>query len=266
MHPTRRCRCLAAILSLSLTVPFFSRADEAKPAAPAAQAGELSRACIPVAKNKKRHEGFLKDKEEQLKKGPIQLVFVGDSITDGWRKPAAGEGDNRKGGKEIWDAAFGQYNPLNLGISGEHTEDVLWRLQNGEIDGIKPKLFVMMIGTNNLAHKPEQTPQDVIAGIHCLVKTIEEKQPQAKILLLGIFPRSPEPTGKYRDEIKQVNDAVSKLDGSDPHVKYLDIGSKFLEADGKLPKSIMPDSLHPNTHGYQIWADAIKPTVDAMMK
>jgi lysophospholipase L1-like esterase len=221
-------------------------ASEAKP-----------RSCIPVDKNHKRHEGFLKDKEDALKKGPIGVVFVGDSITDGWRG---------KNGKSTYDKAFGDYNPYNIGISGEHTEDVLWRLENGEIDGYEAKLFVMMIGTNNLAHPPQQTPEEVIEGIRCLVKTIEAKQPKAKILLLGIFPRGAEASDPFRAKIKQVNEAVAKLDDGGQRVRFLDIGDKFLAEDGKLPKDVMPDSLHPNSKGYEIWGAAIKPAVDEMMK
>ena len=131
--------------------------------------------------NVKRHDGFMKDKEELLKKGPVHLVFIGDSITDGWR------------GKPSYEAAFGGYNPYNIGISGEHTEHVLWRLQNGELDGVSPELVVMMIGTNNLAHKPEQAPADVADGIKTLVNTIKEKTPKAKILLLAVFPRDEQP-------------------------------------------------------------------------
>jgi beta-glucosidase len=240
-------RVLAAVLMVGMSTSLL-RADEPR--------SDLPRSCVPVDKNHKRHEGFLKDKEEALKKGPIQVVFVGDSITDGWR------GGN---GKKTWEANFGQYNPLNIGISGEHTEDVLYRLQNGEIDGFQAKLFVMMIGTNNLAHPPQQTPGEVIAGIKCLVKTIKDKQPGAKILLLGIFPRGSEASDPFRAKIKEVNEAIAKMDDGGKSVKFMDIGEKFLVSDGKLPKEVMPDYLHPNAKGYGIWAEAVKGTVDEMV-
>lgn len=210
-------------------------------------------ASTPKQANLKRHEGFLKDKEALLTKGPIHLVFIGDSITDGWR------------GKPSYEAAFGAYNPYNIGISGEHTEHVLWRLQNGEIDGIAPELIVMMIGTNNLAHAPQQAPEDVADGIKTLVATIKEKQPKAKILLLGIFPREVEPTGELRKKVNTVNAIIAKLDDG-ATVKYMDIAPKFLDAQGKLSKDIFPDSLHPNGKGQEIWAAAIKPTVDDILK
>jgi beta-glucosidase len=197
----------------------------------------------------------MKDKAEALKRGPIDLVFVGDSITDAWR----GGGQNK-----LYTERWGKHNPLNLGISGDKTEHVLWRLENGEIDGIQPKLVVMMIGTNNLGNPPQATPQDTAAGVKCLVEKIREKLPKSKILLLGVFPRGREANDPFRAQIKIVNDTISKLDdGKD--VKYLDVSDKFLAADGKLPEEIMPDALHPNEKGYQIWADAMGPTIDEMM-
>ncbi len=203
-------------------------------------------------KDRRRHEQFLKDKAELLKKGPIQVVFIGDSITDGWRG----------GGLATWQTAFGdKYNALNLGIGGDQTQHVLWRIDHNELDGISPKVVVMMIGTNN----SRSSAVDMIAGVAADVAAVHAKLPEAKILLLGIFPRSAKPHDDVRVKIKEVNDVLSKLDGKD-NVKYLDIGAKFLEADGTLPKSIMPDALHPNAKGYVIWAEAIGPTVEELAK
>ena len=203
----------------------------------------------------KRHEGFLTDKEEALKKGPVDLLFVGDSITDAWRR-----GDQYKLFQERW----GKHNPLNLGIGGDRTQHVLWRLQNGEVEGLKPKVVVLMIGTNNLGSK--DSVEDTIAGVKAVVGSLRDKLPDSKILLLAVFPRGMEPDNAFRAQIKSVNEAIAKLDDGGKHVKYLDIGPKFLAADGTLTKEIMPDALHPNEKGYQIWADAIQPTLDEMMK
>lgn len=205
--------------------------------------------CIPSVKNPERHEAFLKDKENLLKKGPIQVVFIGDSITDGWR------------GRPVWSKNYDKYNTLNLGIGGDRTEHVLWRVQNGEFDGLDPKAVVMMIGTNNSGSPADE----IIAGIKCDVDAIHAKVPNAKILLLGVFPRSPKATDPVRAKLKEVNEAISKLDGKD-NVKYLDIGDKFLESDGSLSNTIMPDYLHPNDKGYEIWAAAIQPTLDELVK
>ena len=203
----------------------------------------------------KRHEGFLQDKAEALKNGPVDLLFVGDSITDAWRR-----GKQNELFKERW----GKHNPLNLGIGGDRTQHVLWRLENGEVEGLKPKVVVLMIGTNNLGNK--ESVEDTTAGVKAVVASLREKLPESKILLLAVFPRGMEPDHAFRAQIKTVNESIAKLDDGGRHIKYLDIGDKFLAPDGTLTKEVMPDALHPNEKGYQIWADAIQPTLDEMMK
>ena len=205
---------------------------------PLASAGEPN-TTKPVEKDGQRHKGFLADIKKM--NGNIDLVFVGDSITDGWRG----------GGKAVWQKHFAAHKPLNLGISGDRTEHVLWRLKNGELEGYKARLFVVMIGTNNGG----DSAPDVAAGIEAIVKEIAGKQPQAKILLLGIFPRSEKPDGT-RQKNEEVNKLIAKLDDKKT-VTFLDIGDKFLDKDKVLSKDIMPDALHPNAKGYEIWANAI---------
>lgn len=204
----------------------------------------------------KRHEGFLKDKQTALAKGPIQFVLIGDSITDAWRSV----------GKQVLNTAFGAWNPYNIGISGDQTQHVLWRIDQGELDGIEPnpKAAMIMIGTNNMSPKTEAA--DIADGVTRIVKKVREKLPNTKILLLGIFPRDAKADDPIRAKIKAVNEIISKLDDGGKTVVYLDIGPKFLADDGSLPKEIMPDLLHPNAKGYQIWADAVKPTIETMMK
>ena len=200
----------------------------------------------PAEKDAPRHTGFLADIK---KAGEINLVFVGDSITDGWRG----------GGKAIWQKHFAPFKALNLGISGDRTEHVLWRMKNGELDGYKARLFVIMIGTNNGG----DSAQDVAAGIEAIVKEIKTKQPQARILLLGIFPRGEKPDAT-RAKNDEVNTIIAKMDDNKT-LKYLDIGDKFLTPDKTLTKEIMPDFLHPNSKGYDIWAQAIEPTVKQLL-
>lgn len=236
---------IIASLLLCICIPA-ARADDAK-------AEAKPKSCMPAIKDPGRHDGFMKDREALEKKGPIQLVFEGDSITDGWRG----------GGKQVFNEYYKKYNTFNTGISGDRTEHLLYRLDEGEIDGLHPKAVMLMIGTNNLGAR--QSVRDTIAGVTCVVKTIHEKVPEAKILLLGIFPRGDKPDDHFRGEIKQVNEALSKLNGQD-NVTYLDIGEKFLQPDGTLPPDIMPDYLHPNAKGYKIWAEAVQPTLDEMMK
>jgi len=181
--------------------------------------------------------------------GKIDLAIVGDSITARWR------------GSENWTKHWGSYRAVNMGIGGDQTQNVLWRLQNGQLDGYKARLFVVMIGTNNLWDKTAQ-PAEVAAGIKAIIDLIQAKQPQAKILLLGIFPRGEKPN-PGREKIAAVNDLISKFAGGVVH--YMDIGDKFLEADKSISKEVMHDSLHLAPKGYDIWADAIGDKVKELL-
>jgi lysophospholipase L1-like esterase len=198
-----------------------------------------------------RHEGFLRDLKAT--NGKVGILFVGDSITDGWRGS----------GKEVFAKTYGAMDPYNIGIGGDRTEHVIWRLQHGEIEGISPKAAVLMIGTNNLG---ANTNEEIVKGVTKIVKILNDKLPTTKVLLLAIFPRAMNADNPLRTRIKDINEELAKLDDGGQHVKYLDIGQKFLEADGTLPKEIMPDALHPNAKGYQIWADATAPALAELMK
>jgi len=180
--------------------------------------------------------------------GGIQLIFDGDSITDGWQS----------GGRPIWMERYAKHNAFDFGISGDRTEHVLWRLSQGQVNNIHPKLIAIMIGTNNMgANSPEQ----IAAGVKAIVDDYRSRCPDATILLQAIFPRGQEAANPYRAKIKETNKIISGFADGDK-VIYLDFGDKFLEPDGTLSPSIMPDFLHPNAKGYQIWADAIQPVID----
>ncbi len=204
-----------------------------------AAAQEGPKTTQPVPKDEKRHQGFV----EIAKKGDVDLLFLGDSITDGWRG---------KGGKKIFDEQFSPLKAANFGIGGDRTQHVLWRLKNGELEGIQPKVAMLMIGTNNGGDSAE----DVAAGITAIVKEIQAKSPKTKVLLLGIFPRGEKPN-PGREKNDKVNGIVAKLDDGGKTVKYADIGEKFLQPDKTISKEIMPDFLHLSEKGYQIWADAV---------
>lgn len=214
----------------------------------AADVKKENTAVKPVKKHANRHLEFLK----VARQGDIQVVFLGDSITDGWRTK----------GKDVWKRSFEPLKAANFGIGGDQTQHVIWRLQNGELEGYKAKAFVVMIGTNNLKGN---SPVEIAQGIKTIVDLIRQKQPQAKVLLLGIFPRGPNPTVRARGLIKDVNERIAKFDDGKT-VKYLDIGEKFLSKDGVISPKIMPDYLHLSEQGYQIWADAIKPVLHDMLK
>ena len=243
--------CLAVIAVFVAATAAAVRAQDKK------ESGKPD-TCVPKVKDPQRHEQFMKDKEAALKKGPIQLVFIGDSITDAWRG-----GEQNRIYKERW----GKYNPLNLGISGDKTEHVLWRLQNGELEGLAggTKLVTIMIGTNNLGNKPTSTPEETAEGVKCIVQTVREKIPDAKILLMAVFPRGKEASSPFRAQLKTLNERIAKLDDG-KQIKFMDVSETFLDEDGTLPADVMPDALHPNPKGYQMWAEAVAPTIEQMMK
>jgi lysophospholipase L1-like esterase len=214
------------------------------PAALAAQDGP--RTTQPTAKDPKRHEAFL----QIAQKGGVDLLFLGDSITDGWRKEA---------GKPVWDEHFGPLRAANFGIGGDRTEHVLWRVMNGELLGLSPKAIVLLIGTNN----GKDSAEDVAQGIAAIVREIKARSPSSKLLLLGIFPRGEVPN-LAREKNDRVNVIIAKLDDA-RGVRFLDIGPHFLREDKSISREIMPDALHLSEKGYRIWAEAILPTVKEML-
>ncbi len=211
---------------------------------------------------KKLHESFL----SRAKDGPVEVLFVGDSITQGW---------NGKDAKKIWDERFGKWKAANFGIGGDKTQNVLWRITEGkELENVDPKVIVLMIGTNNVGGN---TVEQIADGVKAIVEEFKKQKPKAKILLLGVFPRSGKATKDLKDptvvcaadelqpKIKQINAIITKLDDG-KMVTYLDIGDKFLNDKGGLPKATMPDYLHLSPDGYKIWAEAIEAKVDEMRK
>lgn len=183
--------------------------------------------------------------------GDINLVFLGDSITDFWRTK----------GLKVWGETWGPMKAADFAISGELVQQTLWRVENGELDGYKAKLVVVMIGTNNLRRWSDR---EIADGIKVLCAAIQKHQSDAKLLLLGIFPRGEKADDPARQRIKNINAEIAKLDDG-KKLFYLDIGAKFLAEDGTLTKEIMPDFLHPSAKGYQIWADAMLPKVKELM-
>ena len=189
---------------------------------------------------------------ERVKQGNVDLLFIGDSITHGW------EGE----GKEYWDKYYEPRNAVNMGFSGDRTQHVLWRLDHGHLEGISPKLAVLMIGTNN-SNGNDNTAEEIADGIIAICNKVHTKCPKTKILILAIFPRGPEPSDQREKNVKASLLASKIADGKMIH--YLDINEKFLTKDGFLSKKIMPDYLHPNKVGYKIWAEAIEPKVAELM-
>ena len=276
----RSSRWLMVVLALMIGSAGLTQA------ATKAAAAKASDPCVPAEKKdasgkfQKKHEEFL----QRGKAGPIGVLFLGDSITEGWGKAP-----------EVWEKFYKQYDAANFGIGGDRTEHVLWRIANGELDGIHPKVVILMIGTNNTS---ANDADQIAAADKKIVKEIQAKLPETKVLLLAVFPRGPRPpavakpapaapgakpakpaapkpvvsaqamaedAAKRMAIINAINKELAKLDDG-KKVRYLDLGPKFLGADGKIPMDVMPDQLHPNAKGYQIWADAMQPLLAEMLK
>jgi len=247
--------CNSLLLALTLAAsPFHAQAASNKPGA--SQAVEKKDDGVFL----KKHEAIL----ARAKSGPIGLLFLGDSITERWHIAP-----------HIWETYYGKYQPANFGIGGDRTNHVIWRIEHGELDGIAPKLVVFMLGTNNSLDDP---PEEIAAADRKIVGMIRARLPDTKILVLGIFPRGPrDRTGKPVTEagveeaarrmrtIDAVNRDLALLDnGRD--IRFLNINAVFLGQDGKIPAAIMPDQLHPGPAGYQLWADAMQPLLQEMLK
>lgn len=185
--------------------------------------------------------------------GEAELILIGDSITHGW--------------EDIGQALFAKYYahraPLNLGYSGDRTEHVLWRLQHGELHGLKPKLVMLLIGTNNTGHR-QDIPQHTAHGIRAILDEIHTRVPAAKVLLLGLFPRGATTDDPQRVLNRQINEIISGY-GEDSYVEYLDLGDTFIDEKGNLKQALMPDLLHPSSAGYGAWARAMEPRLSELL-
>jgi beta-glucosidase len=181
-----------------------------------------------------------------------QVIFIGDSITQGW------EGE----GKQVWARYYARRNAVNLGISGDRTQHVLWRLDHGNLEGLKPKAAVVMIGTNN-SNAEDNTPGQIAGGVAAIVKKLRDKLPETKVLLVAIFPRG-ENFNPQRGKLLQANQVLQRLaDGK--NVLWIDFGYRLVTAEGLIPHDLMPDYLHLTRRGYEIWAQAIEPTLSNVL-
>lgn len=198
-----------------------------------------------------RHDEKLKLKNEMKN---VDVVMLGDSITHNWETV----------GKPVLMDSFDKFDVLNLGFSGDRTEHVLWRLRNGAVEGISPKVVMLLIGTNNTGHRTEP-PAETAAGIAAIIKELRTRLPKTKILLQAIFPREKTPGGKLRKQNDAVNEIIKNL-ADDANVYYADISDAFLNSQDRISKKIMPDFLHLSQEGYRKWADAILPIVKQLKK
>ena len=206
-------------------------------------------AITPVAKDPDRHAQFL----ERSKQGNIDILFLGDSITNRW--PRVGEWSWLK---------LAPYKPANFGVDADCTEHVLWRLEHGELDAISPKVVVLLIGSNNIFYFADEAPEWTARGVEKIVRVIQERSPASKVLLFGIFPRD-EKESRVRRTITAVNREIQHLDDG-ARVRFVDIGDQFLDADGNIPADIMPDKVHPNAKGYDLWYRSLESILPGLVK
>jgi lysophospholipase L1-like esterase len=213
----------------------------------------INAAIVPdLARNfRAKHQANL----EVARAGDIELLLMGDSITDFWRNA-----EGAYAGKPVLDEYFGHWKIANFGIAGDTTQGVLYRLQNGEGQGFSPRAIMLMIGTNNTARN---TAAEIAEGVGATVLELRKDFPDARILLLGVFPRGAA-NAPARATIAEINATISKLHDGDS-VHYLDIGHVFLDSDGNIPTSVMSDGLHPSTAGYRLWAEAVKEPLTLLM-
>lgn len=186
-----------------------------------------------------------------------QVVLIGDSITHFW----SGEPKSaRVSGPEAWKEAFGGMRVLKMGFGWDRTQNVLWRLREGEFEGLQPKTVVINIGTNNLtgtANARSNSPDEIVAGILAIVDEVRKRSPESRIIVMGVFPRGLEAANDFRAPILKINELLGRALAGRPNTSLLDIGSQFLSPDGTLPTSMMDDGTHPTEAGYTVWAKAL---------
>lgn len=183
--------------------------------------------------------------------GNVDLLFVGDSITEGWNK-------------QVWDQSFGQWKAANFGIGGDHTGNVLWRLDNGHAGKLRPKLVVLTIGVNNFFHC-QANPAQIFEGVKAVVGRLRTLYPSARILLNGVLPYEKSAQDPKRAQVVELNRLISGL-GDGKTIIYKDYGKRFLQDNGDMSPEIMADFLHPTPKGYQVWSDAMLPDIRQLMR
>jgi lysophospholipase L1-like esterase len=236
------------LLALIVCCPFLSAAEEA-----------VNTAIVPVPKLEQdgydwyaRHEAVLKAKQGR----DPEVVLIGDSITHFWGGEPAGPNH----GPTAWKAAFGERDVLNLGFGWDRTQNVLWRLDHGEFDGLKPRWVVLMIGTNNLtgtSHARENTPAEIVDGIAAICARVKTLSPQSRIVHMAVLPRGRKADDRFRPKIAEINRLLAAYAAKEQHA-FIDIGPQLVDAAGTIPVDIMGDACHPTDKGYAVWAAALQ--------
>ncbi len=239
---------LAGLMNESPIVPLNSMKD-------------INTALVPVSRLElDSYDWFARHHAELAERDTLhpQVVMIGDSITHFWGGLPYG---TQARGAQTWSSLFGTTRVLNMGFGWDRTQNVLWRLQHGEFDGLQPAAVVINIGTNNLTGTTRartSTPAEVVEAIGQICAEIQQRSPQTHIVLMGIFPRNDSPQDPLRAPIAAINTELGRRYAHSQSVTFIDIGAKFLNADGTLRRDLMPDGTHPNEDGYRIWADALR--------
>ncbi|WP_181898363.1 GDSL-type esterase/lipase family protein [Alteromonas aestuariivivens] len=197
-----------------------------------------------------RHE----QKVAQARGKTAELVLIGDSIIHGWENE----------GGAVWRQYFADIDTLNLGFSGDRTENVLWRLQQGELERQEPALAILLIGTNNTGHRMD-TPEAIRDGVKAILAELRIRIPASPVLLLGIFPRGADSDDSLRINNNKANDLLADL-ASEAEILFARFDDAFLKTDGTLNRGITPDMLHLNQFGYQIWARQLQPYIQRYVR
>ncbi len=251
---TMKTKLFVVALAVQLAASAQTNVTSTSTAA-AAPAAHVNAALIPVKHQGKRTDDVIA--RAKAAPGDYDIEFIGDSITQGWETR----------GSNVWNQFYGHRKAINMGVSGDRTEHVLWRFEQGQLDGIKAKVAVLMIGTNNSNKNKDgtdtYTDSDILEGVVAIVNQIRTRQPDTKIILLGIFPRA-KTFSPQRGRLLEINQVLAKLDDGQ-NIFYIDFGSQYVELDGSISKGIMADALHPGEAGYKIWANAIEPKLKQLL-
>lgn len=262
-----------AVLQAAVAIAFFAAtafgaAQKAQQPYEATAVGKLESR----TKDKTRSPGIFGDywwanrfldrhqKVEQLKGKTVDLVLLGDSIMHFW------EWKHPKSWRKLTEGR----TVLNLGYGGDRTENVIWRIQHGELDGYTARNIVLMIGTNNNSSETTN-PANVAKGVETIIALVKAKQPGARLILHPIFPRgnSPKPSKHHasaRPRNDKTNALLKEFAVQHPEITWIDFNDKLVDATGWVPKALMRDAIHPSDAGYDVWMDAILPVVDAKAK
>jgi lysophospholipase L1-like esterase len=240
--------------------PTLSKLMGDSPRVPLESMTDINSAVIPVSKLEiDSYDWFARHHAELALQKTLRprVVLIGDSITHFWGgRPAAHIID----GPSAWERVFGKMPVLNMGFGWDRTQNVLWRLRQGEFEGLSPEWVVVLIGTNNLTgtrNSRANTPPEIVEGIAAICRELRQRSPASRIVLMGLFPRGAGSDDWFRAPIAETNRLLAQRFATDPGVVFIDLAGKFLAADGSLPASLFPDLLHPGDAGYQIWADAL---------